>query len=111
MDAGQLDRRIQLQRKQEEDDGYATEAAGWLTFATVWAQRLPVSGVEQLAAGQVAGFNRARWKIRRDSLWSDLNSADRLRDILDDRDHNILSVRTEGRSWLVIDTAVSGDAA
>jgi SPP1 family predicted phage head-tail adaptor len=108
MDAGQLDRRVTLERATETDDGYATEVSGWQTIASVWAKLVPISGAEMVAAGETAAFNRVRLKIRRDSLWSDLNSADRL--TFEDRNYNILSVRSEGRSFYLIDAAVRGDS-
>ena len=78
MDAGQLDRRVTLERATEADDGYATSVSGWQPIASVWAKLVPISGAEMIAAGETAAFNRIRLKIRRDSQWSDLNATDRL---------------------------------
>lgn len=110
MDAGQFDRRVTLQRATVADDGYSTEVTGYTNLATVWAKYIPISGAEMFAAGEVSSFNRIRLKIRRDSSWSDLNATDRL--FLGDdegKPHNILSVRSEGRGFYLIDAVLRGD--
>ena len=107
MDAGQLDRRVTLERATEADDGYATSVSGWQPVASVWAKLVPISGAEMIAAGETAAFNRIRLKIRRDSQWSDLNATDRL--TFDDKAYNILSVRSEGRAYYLIDAVVRGE--
>jgi SPP1 family predicted phage head-tail adaptor len=107
MDAGQLDRRIELQRATTSDDGYTTEVTGWTTLADVWAKLVPISGAEMLAAGEQGAFDKVRLKIRRDSLWSDLNATDRL--LFDDKAYNIVSVRQEGRGFYLIDAVARGD--
>jgi SPP1 family predicted phage head-tail adaptor len=109
MDAGQLDRRITLQRKVEADDGFTTETASWSTLATVSAKLVPISGAERVAAGEVSAFRNIRLKIRRDSLWSDLNETDRL--LFEGRAYNILSVMPEGRGFFLIEAAARGDQA
>jgi SPP1 family predicted phage head-tail adaptor len=107
MDAGQFDRRIVLQRAPTVDDGLATVLGDWVTLATVWAKYIPISGAEMLAAGESASFNRVRFKIRNDSLWSDLNATDRL--LFDDIAYNIEAVRSEGRGFFLIDAVARGD--
>jgi SPP1 family predicted phage head-tail adaptor len=109
MDAGEFDRRILLQRKVEFDDGMATVPDDWSDIATVWAKLVPMSGKEILAAAENAAFANARFKIRRDTLWSDLNATDRL--IFEDKAHDIVSVRSEGRGFFLIDAVARGDEA
>jgi SPP1 family predicted phage head-tail adaptor len=102
MDAGEFDRRITLRRKVEADNGYST------VLATVWAKMVPMSGKEILAAAENAAFANVRFKIRRDSLWSDLNATNRI--MFEDREHDIVSVRSEGRGFFLIDAVVRGDS-
>lgn len=107
MDVGQFDRRIELQRVATVDDGYSVVSDGWVTLAIVWAKYIPMSGSEIMAAAQNSSFANIRLKIRRDSIWSDLNAADRL--LFEDVAHNIVSVRQEGRGFFLIDAVVRGD--
>jgi SPP1 family predicted phage head-tail adaptor len=109
MDAGEFDRRITLQRKVEADDGFATVTEGWSDIATVWAKLIPMSGKEILAAAENAAFANARFKIRRDSIWSDLNATDRL--MFEEKAHDLISVRSEGRGFYLIDAVARGDEA
>lgn len=108
MDAGQFDRRIVLQRAMTADDGFTTGISEWIELATVWAKYIPISGAEMLAAGESASFNRVRFKIRNDSLWSDLNATDRL--MFGDIAYNIEAVRSEGRGFFLIDAVARGDS-
>lgn len=108
MDAGEFDRKITLQRKVEADDGFATVEDGYEELAIVWAKLIPMSGKEMLAAAENAAFANVRFKIRRDSLWSDLNATDRL--LFETKAHDIVSVRSEGRGFFLIDAVCRGDA-
>ena len=107
MDAGQFDRRITLQQPQAADDGYATETAGFLDIAEVWAKLIPISGVERIAAGQNSAFRKLRFKIRRDSLWSALNETWQIQ--FEDRPYNIDAVQSEGRGFYLLDVSGRGD--
>ena len=115
MDAGEFDRRILLQRKVEFDDGLSTVTEGWSDIANVWAKLIPMSGKEILAAAENAAFANARFKIRNDSLWSDLNATDRLlfgtsAQHPEGVPHDIVSVRSEGRGFFLIDAVARGDS-
>lgn len=110
MDAGQFDRRIVLQRAMTADDGFTTGISDWVEIATVWAKFIPLPGSERLAAGETAAFQRSRYKIRRDSLWSDLNAADRMLDE-NGKACNIDAVTSEGRGFFLIDAVARGDDA
>ena len=107
MSAGEFDRKLTLQRKTTADDGYSTVATDWEDIATVWAKLIPMSGKEMLAAAENAAFANVRFKIRRDSLWSDLNASDRL--LFETKPHDIVSVRQEGRGFYLIDAVARGD--
>ena len=108
MDAGQLDRRITLQRQSETDDGLATVAGDWTDIATVWAQLMPVLGAEKFAAQEVGGTARRKFKIRRSSAVADLNSKDRV--VYSGATHDIWDVSEMGRDFLIIDAMVRNDS-
>ncbi len=114
MDAGEFDRKITLQRMTEADDGFATAPSDWANIATISAKLIPMSGKEMLAAAENAAFANVRFKIRRDSSWSDLNAADRLlfgatAAHPNGLPHDIISVRQEGRGFYLIDAVARGD--
>jgi SPP1 family predicted phage head-tail adaptor len=110
MDAGEFDRRITLQRATVTDDGFSAVQGDWVDLARVWAKCVPLSGKEILAAGETGAFANVRYKIRNDSLWSDLNETDRFLDE-DGRPCNITFVRSEGRRFFLIDGFRRGDQA
>jgi SPP1 family predicted phage head-tail adaptor len=96
MDAGELDRKITLQRQGADfDNGLGTEPGEWATLASVWAKLMPMSGAERLAALENAAFASVRFLIRKSS----------------DVAHNIVNVREDGRAFLVIDAVARGDGA
>lgn len=107
MDAGQLDRKITLQRATVLDDGYASEVSAWVDLATVSARLMPLSSVERAAAGENAAFGKATFMIRRDSSWSDLNATDRL--LYGAVPFNIEGVREHGRGFYMIDAVARAD--
>ena len=107
MDAGELDRRITLQRLSETDDGYATVAGSWADIATVWAKLMPVLGAEKLAALENAGTARRKFKIRRSSTVEDLSAKDRL--VYNSVNHDIQDVSEMNRDFLIIDAMVRND--
>lgn len=107
MDAGKLDRRITLQRVSETDDGYGTVAGAWNDIATVWAQLMPMSGAERLAALQGQSHANARFRIRKSSDVEDLNAKDRI-EYPSGIYYDIVSVREDERAYLVIDGVVNG---
>lgn len=107
MDAGKLDRRVTLQRQgAETDDGYSTVPGEFATLATVCAQFLPASAAERAVAGETAAFQRARYRIRSDSLWADLNAKDRL---VDGAEYDIVSVTKPDRGWMVVECVARAD--
>lgn len=107
MNAGELDRRITLQRLTETDDGYGTVASGWNTLATVWAKLMPILGAEKLQALENAGTARRKFKIRRSPTVVDLNAKDRL--VYNDVNHDIADVSEMDRDFLIIDATVRND--
>ena len=108
MDAGKLDRRITLQRATTTDDGFGTIESGWTDLATVWAQFLPQSAAERAQAGERASNEKARFRIRKDSIWSDLNATDRL--LFEGVAYNLVGVTEPDRGWFVIEAVGRGDS-
>lgn len=107
MDAGKLDRRVTLQREgADTDDGFSTVPGSFATLATVWAQFLPLGSAERAQAGETAAYTKARYRIRKDSTWADLNATDRL---VDGQTFNILGVTEPDRGWLVVECVARGD--
>jgi head-tail adaptor len=110
MDAGQLDRRVTLQRGVETDDGFST-TLDWsspVEIATVWARLIPLTSTERASAAQTEAFQKANWEIRKDSSWADLNAKDRLLDP-DSRVFNIVNVTEPRRGYLFVESVSAAD--
>lgn len=89
--AGDLDRRITLERRSLVDDGYQ-DVEGWAPFAVVWASHTAVSDGEKWAAGAARTDITARFRIR---FRTDLTTADRVR--YQGRPFNIVGIKEVGR--------------
>ena len=109
MDAGKLDRRITLQTRSESDDGFSTAPGAWSTLATVWAQFIPLSASERAQAGETASFQKARYRFRRDSSWSDVSALNGISDARSGQTFNILGVTEPDRGWLVAECVGRGE--
>ena len=108
MRAGELDRRITLQRQGAAvDDGYTSKAGVFAELATVWAKLMPLSGAERAAAGELNASAKVTFMVRRQPALDSLNAKDRL--LYNGRVHDILFVRELGREGLLIDTAARAD--
>lgn len=64
MQAGALDRQITLQAKTETQDAFGAPIAAWAEFATVWAERIEMSGREFFTAQQVTPEVMRKYRIR-----------------------------------------------
>lgn len=62
--AGTLDRRVVLQRKDVTRDEAGGEIVVWEPVATIWAGRRDFSGRELLMASSEVAWMDARWTIR-----------------------------------------------
>jgi SPP1 family predicted phage head-tail adaptor len=108
MDAGQLDRRVTLQRKgAETDDGFNTVPGGWADLADVWARFIPLTGAERAVASQTEAFGKANWEIRKDSSWADLNAKDRL--VSNSVAYDIINVTEPRRGFLLVESVCASD--
>jgi SPP1 family predicted phage head-tail adaptor len=107
MDAGKLDRRVTLQRQGvATDDGFQSVPGAFADLAEVWAQFIPLTATERAQAGETQAYAQARYRIRKDTLWADLNAKDRL---VDGRTFNITAVNEPDRDWLVIECVARAD--
>lgn len=76
--AGELDRRITIQRFTQVDDGYSAGAKVWADLTTVWAGRNDLSDRETVSAGQVNASLIARFKVRSSTVTRTVTAADRI---------------------------------
>lgn len=103
MRAGDLDRRVTLQRMTTATSDFSTEPrqSGWTALAVVWAAFRPVSDGEKWRAGMVEAREVARFTIRHSPDVSDLSGKDRL--MFDGNAWGIMGVKELGRrEWLEI---------
>ena len=76
--AGNLDRRIRLERATITQNALNEDIPTWGELATVWTSKLDVSDGERLAAAEVAAVISTRFRIRWSSLVASLNPKDRV---------------------------------
>lgn len=76
--AGNLDRKITIQRATTVPNEFNEPVETWADFVTVWAMRRDVSDGEKFAAGQVGSSLRSRFTIRSSSETRTITPADRL---------------------------------
>lgn len=79
--AGDLDRRITIQRATSSSNEFNEPIQVWSDVATVWAKRRDASDsqkIEFLAAGQVGAFRLSRFTIRNTRVTRSVTPSDRL---------------------------------
>jgi SPP1 family predicted phage head-tail adaptor len=64
MRAGKLDRRIQIKVKTSTRDSFGAEIIAYTLLATVWAEKLPITGREFFAASQFIPEATVKFRIR-----------------------------------------------
>jgi len=79
MDAGALNRRIELRRAINARGSLNGVDTVWYAIAQVWAAYEPVSDGERVRAQQLGAEMTARFRIRWSSDVADLNAKDQLR--------------------------------
>ena len=77
--AGDLNRRIAIERSTETTNEYNEPVRTWAEVATLWAKREDVSDGEMIAAGELGAYLGARFTVRRSSLTETITPRDRLR--------------------------------
>jgi head-tail adaptor len=79
MRAGQLDRRVVVQRKSLSQSGSGEPIESWQTVGTTrWAYRFPVSGTERFTAEQFAALEQVEFRLRWSDDIADLQPQDRI---------------------------------
>lgn len=81
MKAGQLDRRIAIQRRVVTQDAYGEENEGedaWSSLAERWASYRPIDGSERFAAEQFVAREQVEFLVRWDSSLADVTPRDRV---------------------------------
>jgi SPP1 family predicted phage head-tail adaptor len=100
MRAGNLGRRVTVRQKTTAQDLYGEEIATWSDLATVWAQRLELTGAERWNAEQVVAQIACKYRIR---YRTDITVLHRLKDGTREYDiHAVLEIgRHEGLELVV----------
>lgn len=78
LNAGDLDRRLKLQRAINIANSLNEDIPTWTTLATVWASKRDVSDGERVAAAEVAAHITTRFRVRYGSIAKTLTAADRV---------------------------------
>jgi len=101
--AGRYDRRAQLRRFEEYDDGFGM-AYRWANHGDpVWAQLTHVSDSEKWQAAQVQAVVTARIRLRWSAFAADITPLDRI--ICEGLDYNITGIKEIGRRKAIEITA------
>jgi SPP1 family predicted phage head-tail adaptor len=106
MEPGKLDRRIRFDRKVVSQNSFGEEVVTWVPFATVWAARRNLRGVEKWTAQQVASEIVSRYVIR---FREDLNPTMRLVDGSREYDIHQLYPTDERRHWLIVEASTRAE--
>lgn len=64
MNAGKLDRRIQIKTKTVTRDTFGAEVTTYEVFATVWAEMVPITGREYFSSSQFINESMVKFRIR-----------------------------------------------
>ncbi|MBW8814033.1 MAG: phage head closure protein [Caulobacterales bacterium] len=106
--AGDLDRRITLQRSSPARDAFGAKVAGplgWADLASVKAKHTPVSDGERIRAQQNGASITDRFLIRWSKRLADLGARDQL--VFEGRTYGITGVKPVGRRVAVEITAIA----
>ena len=110
--AGDLDRRITIQRATVTLNEFNEEIETWGDLTTVWAKKTDAGGAESLRAQEVGAQIDARFLIRYSSDVSDVNPYDRI--VYKGRSYNIthvIEVMDTTNQWIELSTAARADEA
>lgn len=95
MEAGALDRRLQVLRAALIDDGFSVAPGAPAVIGTVWAAKRDVSDNERFKDGTTEAGITTRFQVR----WSEFTAGIRGSDMLrcDGRDYGIVGIKEIGR--------------
>lgn len=95
MQSGKLDRRITIQGKSITQSDSGQEVVVWTDVATVWAEKIPIRGLERFSIQQIVGESVKTFRIRWSSDVSEITDEHRI--MSDGRAFDITDVREIGR--------------
>lgn len=95
MDAGALDRRLEVLRAAPVDDGFGTGPALPILIGTVWAGKRDVSDRERFANGTTEAGITTRFHVRWSAFAAAIRASDTLR--CDGRAYGIVGIKEVGR--------------
>jgi SPP1 family predicted phage head-tail adaptor len=109
MQAGRLDRRITIEEiGAATDDGLRSKPGGWLPLIKCFAQLLPLTGAERIAAGENAAFQTQIFRVRR---YASVAITSKNRIVYGRRVYDIVEVREVDRDgYDLVGVARSDDA-
>jgi len=76
--AGRLDTRVTIQRKQTSQSNSGATIETWQDLATRWADVRPLTGAERLQGESVTAKDQVQIKLRWDASIADLSPLDRI---------------------------------
>lgn len=95
MEAGNLDRRIAIERYSLTRNADNEPEEAWAEIGKRWASKKDVSDGEKLRAAEVGAMVTTRFQVRWDSLTLTLTAADRL--VYDGKTYDIVGTKELGR--------------
>lgn len=93
--AGDLDRRITIERAQSVRNEFNEPEEQWHALATVWASKRDVSDRERVASQEVGAEVTTRFQIRWSTQVRDVDAKDRI--TFDGRTYSIVATKELGR--------------
>ena len=107
--AGQLNRRITLQRQSNAQDSYGGPVRTWLNVATIWADIQPLTGRELESAQRMASEVSHQIVVRYQAIFADTRQVAGYRALYRSRIFNIhAALNDEERNVLVTLLASEG---
>lgn len=100
--AGQLTKRIKLQRQSTLQDSYGGPVRTWLDVATVWAEIEPVTGGEQKRAHRIASEVSHQITVRYQASLTDTRVVSAYRALYKARVFNIHAVLNQDEGNVLI---------
>jgi SPP1 family predicted phage head-tail adaptor len=95
MFAGDLDRRVTIQRATVTKNTIGEDAQTWATLTTVWTNVMPIRDAERAENGLINAERASRFQIRWSHRVADVNPKDRL--VFDGSTYEIWGVKELGR--------------